>query len=225
MHAWRRHFFYTREVTRTTWKLRFLIVVVIILTVVSTRRLWEAQIAEGLQCAEDRARSDAIVIENFDPHYLLFERAAALKKAGVAPIVLVPVRSEPQPDMLSPVAKGFAEVMARVAWLDDWQIIPIDEREPITLNAAVQIRDDLLRRQVKSVTVVTSGLRSQRAALVNRAVLGDAGVEVRCAPVFGPTYTGRWTDTWHGIQNVTEEFLKLQYYRFYVLPFKYGSSS
>jgi hypothetical protein len=28
-----------------------------------------------------------------------------------------------------------------------------------------------------------------------------------------------WAQSWHGIQGVSEQFLKLQYYRFYVLPF------
>jgi len=27
-----------------------------------------------------------------------------------------------------------------------------------------------------------------------------------------------WTREWHGIQSVVEEWLKLQYYRLYVLP-------
>jgi hypothetical protein len=28
-----------------------------------------------------------------------------------------------------------------------------------------------------------------------------------------------WTQTWHGIQDVVEQWLKLQYYRLWVLPF------
>jgi hypothetical protein len=40
---------------------------------------------------------------------------------------------------------------------------------------------------------------------------------VRCDPVFGRVTPERWSDSWHGIQGVAEEFVKLQYYRFYVL--------
>jgi hypothetical protein len=36
-------------------------------------------------------------------------------------------------------------------------------------------------------------------------------------PVFGVNTPKNWTQTWHGIQGVTEQWLKLQYYRFYVL--------
>ena len=221
MRGWRRHFISTRQVTRTTWKVRVAAILFVALAVMATRRLWEAEIVQSLQCVDDVTASDVIVVENFDPHYLVFERAAALEKAGIAPMVLVPVRAAPPPPwMLNHVAKGFAEVMARQARLDRWEIIPVKEIEPISLNAATQIRDELARRRMKSVTVVTPGLRSRRSSLVNQAVLGGAGMRVHCAPVFGDASSSRWTDTWHGIQNVGEEFLKLQYYRFYVLPFK-----
>jgi hypothetical protein len=29
----------------------------------------------------------------------------------------------------------------------------------------------------------------------------------------------RWTGSWHGIEDVIEQLIKLQYYRLYVLPF------
>src|SRR5262249_30224825 len=87
------------------------------------------------------------------------------------------------------------------------------------LNAAVQIRDRLAREPVKSLIVVTSGFRSRRSSLIYRAVLHDTGVQLRCDPVFGRATPESWTATWHGMQEITEEFLKLQYYRFCVLPF------
>ena len=33
-----------------------------------------------------------------------------------------------------------------------------------------------------------------------------------------------WTESWHGIQEVVEQWLKLQYYRLYVLPFRLGAA-
>jgi hypothetical protein len=220
MHRWRRHFLHTSETTRTTWKFRVAILIILILVGVFTRGFWKLQIARSLVCAEDLAPSDVILVENFDPNYLLFERAAALEKAGIAPRTLVPVQAAPDPYVVNPVSKGVAEVMARQARLERWEMLPIRETEPISLNAATQIRDDFARHHVKSFSIVTSGLRSRRSSLVYNAVLGDAGVQVHCVPVFGLTSPDRWTETWHGIQNVTEEFLKLQYYRFYVLPFR-----
>jgi len=219
MQEWRRHFFYTKASIKTTWKLRVATLVVVILAGVLIRGLLVSYVGRGLVCREDLAPSDAILVETFDPNYLLFERAAALETAGVAPRILVPVEASRDPEVANPVSKGVAEVMAQQARLKDWEIVLTREAEPITLNAAVQIRNHLAGDHVKSLIVVTSGFRSRRSVLVYRAVLGEVGTQIHCVPVFGTTTPERWADTWHGIQQVAEEFVKLQYYRFYVLPF------
>src|SRR6267378_3176044 len=48
--------------------------------------------------------------------------------------------------------------------------------------------------------------------------LRPAGVQTHCMPVVGEHATENWAATWHGIEDVTEQFVKLEYYRFYVLP-------
>ena len=55
--------------------------------------------------------------------------------------------------------------------------------------------------------------------LIYEAVLGEAGVAVGCAPVFGQRTVYTWAESWHGIMEVGEQLLKLQYYRLYVMPF------
>ena len=107
--------------------------------------------------------------------------------------------------------------MARVARLQDLELLPIQISEPVSLNAAYQIRDFLTREHLRSVIVVTDGFRSKRSSLIYHAVLDPAGIKVGCMPVFGQNTPKDWTKTWHGIEHVTEQFLKLQYYRFYVL--------
>lgn len=218
MPAWRRHLFYTKECVKTTWKLRVGLLIAVVLTGALTREFWIGTIGWSLVCARDVAPSDVILVENFDPDYLVFERAAELEKARLAQRVLVPVPGSSDPAVPN-LMRGVAELMARQARIGAWEMVPIQETEPITLNVAFQIRDHLARQQIKSVIVVTSGFRSRRSALVYRAVLGDGGTHVRCDPVFRHAGPERWAKTWHGIQTVAEEFLKLQYYRFYVLPF------
>src|SRR4029453_10547308 len=217
MTGWRRHLFYTRQCVKTTWKLRLGVLVVAALTLVSTSRIWTSAIARSLVCAQDVAPSDLILIENFDPNYLLFERAAALQKDRIAPRALVPVKAWQDSGMPNYISQAFAEVMARHARMAAWELLPISEVEPISVNAAFQIRQYLLRENVKSLIVVTGGFRSQRSSLIYRTVLAGRGVQVRWDPVFGRATPERWSDTWHGIQSVAEEFVKLQYYRFYVL--------
>src|SRR5262249_46270502 len=99
--------------------------VIIIVALVMTGGWWTAEIARSLVCAEEVARSDALLVENFDPTYVLFERAEALEKAGVAPITLVPVEAAGGPEGVNPVSRGIAEVMARQSRLRVWRVIPI----------------------------------------------------------------------------------------------------
>ena len=204
---------------RVRWKRSAATLVVVALTGVLTRGFWVSQIARSLVCAEHLAPSDVILVENFNPNFLLFERAEALERAGLARRTLVPVEASRDPNVANPVSRGIAELMARQARLADWEIVLVGETEPISLNAAIQIRDRLVADHVRSLIIVTPGFRSRRSSLVYQAVLGDVDTQVQCVPVFGRTTPERWAETWHGTQEVVEEFLKLQSYRFYVLPF------
>src|SRR2546425_1295089 len=178
MREWRLHFFYTKASIKTTWKLRAAALVVLVLSGFLTRGLWVPQIGRSLVCVEDLAPSDAILVENLDPNYLLFERAEALQRARMARRTLVPVEAAHDAEVANPVSKGVAELMARQARLKDWEIILLRQAEPISLNTATQIRDHLVGNHIKSLIVVTSGFRSRRSSLVYRAVLGAAGTQV-----------------------------------------------
>jgi hypothetical protein len=214
---WQRHFFYRKESIKTTWKFRLVLLMLVMLSVSVTRGFWMLRIGQSLVCAEDMSPSDVILVENFDPAYLVFERAAALHKAGLAARVLVPIEVSRDPERADLVSQGIPELMVRVAQLHDPEFLPIQILEPISLNAAYQIRDFLTKEHLRSVIVVTDGFRSKRSSLVYHAVLDPAGIKVGCVPVFGQKTPKNWTGTWHGIQDITEQFLKLQYYRFYVL--------
>ena len=214
--GWQRHFFYRKESLRTTWTLRLSLVLFVLLAAWATRSFWTLKLGQSLVCHEQFGHSDALLLENFDPEYLVFERAAALQKEAVAEKVYVPVRAS-DPEEPNAVAAGFAEVMTRIAGLKNPQIIPIVETEPISLNAADQIRDFLVKEHVGSVIVVTPDFRSRRSLLVYNTVFSRANIAVGCVPVFGATTVNNWTKTWHGMQDVGLQFLKLQYYRFYVL--------
>ena len=98
---WTRYLVDRSERPRTTWALRFSLVSLVIAALWLTNGWWTAASARGLVCQASLAPSDAILIENFDPDYLLFERARQLRQAGLARRVFVPIRidrntSEPQ---------------------------------------------------------------------------------------------------------------------------------
>jgi hypothetical protein len=202
---------------RWRWRLAGLLFIVLA-GVVSTRGWWFSAIGYSLVCAEEVGSAEAILVENFDPDYRLFERAASLQQGGLAAKVLVPtLRSSGDSKEANPVSRGIVELMARSAHVQDLEIIPIDEIEPYSLNAAYQVRDFLTRQRVRSVLLLSPAFRSRRSSFVYRAVLQPAGIRVHCLPIFGQHTPDNWMRTWHGIQIVTEQFIKLGFYRFYVM--------
>lgn len=183
-----------------------------------TRGLWLPAIARSLVCRADTIPVEAILVENFDPDYRLFERAAALQRAGVSNRVLVPTpTSSIDSQEANLVDQGIVELMARLAGVQHVEIVPIKEIEPYSLNAAYQLRDVLVRDHVRSLLVVSPALRSKRSSLVYHAVLRPAGIHVSCLAMFGQHRPENWTTSWHGIQVVMEQFIKLQFYRFAVV--------
>ena len=215
---WTRHLIYRTEHARTTWKLRLALLALVVLALRLTSGWWTEAIARSLVCDASLAPSDAILVENFDPDYLLFERATRLRGAGLAARVLVPIWTDPGTSTPNDVALGTAEVMARIARTGDIEIVPTHQAEPITLNAARDVQRFFERERIRSVIVITPLFRSRRSALVYGATLGRAGVAVRCDPVRELRGANDWTLSWHGVQDVLEQWLKLQYYRLYVLP-------
>jgi hypothetical protein len=217
--SWSHYFVYRKERFKTTWTFRVCATAALILAVYATRPIWIPAVGHSLACEERVHHSDAILVDNFDQDYLLFERASALHEGGFAPRVLVPQKS--RPDGGPTLEQEIVDVMVRIARLRDVERIPVSyEGEPISLNVARQVRAFLLAHRIRSVLIVATGFRAARSVLVYRSVLAQAGVTVACVPVFGIATPTTWTDTWHGIQEVTLQFFKLQYYRFFVLPFR-----
>jgi hypothetical protein len=216
---WTRYFFYRNESLKTTWTFRLASVSGLVVVLCLTRGFWIPAISGSLVCAEQIRGTDAILIENLDVDYLPFERAATLQREGFSSRILVPIEAGSDSEE-SRVAGGIVELMTRIARLRDWETISIQDVEPISLNAAGQVRDFLVKEQVRSVMIVTPGFRSRRSSLIYGAVLTPAGISVSCVPVFGRRTPATWTDTWHGIQEVTLQLFKLQYYRFWILPWQ-----
>lgn len=179
-----------------------------------SRGIWIPAIGRSLVCEEQQGVVQAILVDNLDTNYGLFERAARLQREGSRIRILV-LTASANPDA---VVDGVVEIMARAAQVHNWETVKIGETEPISLNAAMQVRSLLVREDIRSVALVTPGFRSRRSSLAYRAVLSRAGIAVVCVPVLGQRGVETWMETWHGIQEVALQFLKLQYYRFYVLP-------
>lgn len=218
--TWTRHFVYRAVQTRTTWKFRIGLTALVMLVAWLTGDWWSAAIARSLVCNPTGAPSDAILVENFDPGYLSFERARELRKAGYAARVLVPVPRDATTSEFRPVQRAETDMLASLSRLGDYEPVPFREVEPISLNAARDIQRFLEQEHIRSVVIVSPLFRSRRSQLVYDATLGHAGIAVRCEPGKEGRNITSWTHTWHGLQDVAEQWVKLQYYRFYVLPFR-----
>jgi hypothetical protein len=216
---WTRHFVYRAERTRTTWKFRLGLAAVVVVVPWLTSGWWTGAIARSLACESSRAPSDAILVENFESSYLAYERAAQLRREGLAARVLVQTLTDPDTREPDEVNIARLQVMATSSQIGAIEIIPTREVEPIMLNAVRDMQRFLERERIRSLIVVMPLLRSRRSALIYEATLGRSGITVRCEPVQGPVGVNNWTRSWHGIQEVVEQWVKLQYYRLYVLPF------
>ena len=219
-HRWTRFFFYRKEVLKTTWTLRLLVLASVLLLPWITRGLWAGALGKGLLCEEQGGGTgvDAIVVENFDVNYLVFERASELKRKGLTARVLVPVQAAPdtgEPDL---VFGQIAELMGRTARIGELTMIPVRASEPISLNTAYRVRDFLRKEGIRSVALVAPAFRSRRSAMIYGTVLAPAGISMRCVPVFGEQTPESWLDTWHGVEQILEQYVKLEYYRLFILP-------
>src|SRR5436190_3144055 len=219
--SWARWFVTKKEVVKTTWAFKAALTIALVLVVYLTGPLWAHAVAESLVCGqtEHRERVDAILIDDFESDYLLFERARHLQESGLSSRVIAPVNVLAD-GSISPVGQEFVDVLARQARVRNVNTVPVGEGEPISLNAALRIRAFATENGIRSMMVVTPAFRSARSMMIYRAVLQPVGISADCAPVFGRRRQDNWTRTWHGIQDVALQFVKLQYYRWYVLPFR-----
>jgi hypothetical protein len=214
---WRRLFWRRREVVRTTWLFRGLAVLVFALVLVAVHRPVLTALARSLVHQGPVAPSDAIVLENYDPDYLVFEMARNLRRDGLAPRVIVPCGTFGGPTNLNDVAQGFVEVMVRVSRMGEIELLPVEPDEPITLHTATAVAEYLAAQGITSVIVVSPLFRSRRSHLVYQSVLEPMDISLTCVPARSIHQPESWWLSTHGIQNVLLEFGKLWYYRLIVL--------
>jgi len=193
------------------------LLIVLILSGYGTRAFWLRGFANSLVCNGTAEKSDVILIENLDTDYLLFQRAAQLRQSGMGKRVLVPVATGADCNKPELVDLKIAELMCELARITDPVIMPVEKKEPITLRLARQVAVRLQADGVRSVIIVTAGFRSHRAYMVYRKVLSPLGIRFSCLAVFGGHRPDNWTESLHSIEEVLEQFVKLQYYRWVVL--------
>ena len=186
------------------------------LLVLGTRNGWAPPLGRTLVHQGSIVASDALLIDDFELDYSLFDRAGQLQRRGLATRVLVPVASGADAARPSPYAVPIVETMNKMAHLENVELIPYTEEEPISLNMAKELLPYLRQTQTRSVIVISPGFRSKRSYRVYDSVFRPAGIEVSCEPVLRKTTPQNWIKSWHGVQDFTLQFGKLWYYRLVV---------
>ena len=194
---------------------RAVVIALAVLGIVLARAWWLAALGRSLTCEAGSAVGEAVLLDNFDNEYGLYKWGAEFQRAGKRVLVPITVTADRDEEV---AGREVAAAFARVAGLSRWDMITVREQEPVSLNTASCVRDVLLRERITSVTLVSHGFRSRRSDLVYRTVLSERGIAMSCLPVFADRDRSSWTATWHGIEDVSLQFLKLQYYRFWVMP-------
>ena len=215
--SWTRHLVRRRYVWKTTWNLRIGILLLVAAILFPSRTHWLTWLGRSLVHDDVPMSSDAIVLENYDTNYLVFETAARLMRDGQSDLLLVPTPIFNNPSTPNEVSKGIVEVMTRVAWINNAELIPVEHLEPISLSVATQVSKVLQEQGVRSVIVVTPTFRSQRSFEVYRSVWAPLGIQVCCVAARGSRTPKNWWHSTHGIKMVFLEFIKLHYYRLFVL--------
>lgn len=182
------------------------------------RGAWLPTVAASLVCDPGEAHGDAILVDFVEHNYSLFQRAQQLQSADATRLLLVPVLTTDDDEATSRVATGVADVMCRVAQATPCTSFPVRVIEPISLNLAHRAAEELGKRGVRSVLLVTSAFRSRRSAAIFGKVMEPRGIKVHCQPVYGQRTPENWYRTWHGVQDVVLQAVKLAYYRLAVLP-------
>lgn len=92
--------------------------------------------------------------------------------------------------------------------------IPVEMREPVTLNTARTVVDTLHRRGCKSFVLVSPWYHSNRSFKVYRNYASEKGIIVYCKPSEGGITRSNWWTTHAGLSTVLGEVVKSIFYVF-----------
>ncbi len=180
---------------------------------VITRDHWLRGLATSLVCQESLGISDAVVIDNVNNNYLLFERAQNLQARGVAETVLIPIMTSETYGQPESVSLGIVQVLCQASRLRNCVTFWVPSSEPISLNIAKRSAEELQARGARSVIIITDGFRSRRSAEIYTHVFRPRGLTNYIQPVFGRQTPGNWFKSLHGLQDIGLQLIKLWYYR------------
>lgn len=213
------------EISKTTWRFRLLVCTLIAFVVVAPGKIWLTAMATSLVREDALGPADLILVEMAVlPAPDVIDYAASLYHRRYAPRIAVTryKRSDRLNDAGVELPRSLDKLL-QVYWADAGldssvvESVPIDVIDPVTLNSARQVAEYCRAQHVARVIVVTPRYHSRRSTLSYARYMAPLGIEVRSSPPQGGLRPDNWWRTKDGILLVTQEYVRLLYYRAFVL--------
>jgi hypothetical protein len=95
--------------------------------------------------------------------------------------------------------------------------IPIEPKDPITFNLASQVFQHLKSKGYKRIILISESYHSYRSKLAFEKAFENSGVQIATIPAELGITKETWWNTDSGLSTTFSEFIKLIYYRLFVL--------
>jgi hypothetical protein len=178
-------------------------------------KFWLTKAAESLVLKDNLAKSDIILIENWDyPYFSTFVSASRLQAQGFAERIIIASNDRKEKDIATVYEKAIAlyssKAGIRPGTVEEIKLMP---SEPVTLNRARQISEILKARAIRSVILVSGYYHSKRSTLAYRRFLEPTGTRILSYPADPEEMPDQWWKSPSGIKVVSMQFLKYVLYR------------
>ncbi|MCX8057407.1 MAG: YdcF family protein [Ignavibacteria bacterium] len=95
--------------------------------------------------------------------------------------------------------------------------LPIEPKDPITMNLAKQVSEKFLQKNFKRIIVISESYHSKRTKLAFEKAFENSGVEIVTIPSELGITKNNWWKSDIGLSTVFSEAIKLIYYWLFVL--------
>jgi uncharacterized SAM-binding protein YcdF (DUF218 family) len=180
---------------------------ILLLAIYFTRTSWLGALGSALVEDDGLAKADAVVVLGGDTWGSRIETAANLVRAGYAPVVLISGSPGPYGTNEADYAIPY---ITRKGYPAEW-FVALGNNAMSTHDESYVVLEELRRRQVRSVILVTSNFHTARAARTFRATERVLGwhLELRVVPAPDPYFSaGSWWLNREGRKTALSEWEK-----------------
>jgi hypothetical protein len=95
--------------------------------------------------------------------------------------------------------------------------LPIQPKDPVTFNLAKQVFENLKDKKYRKIILISESYHSYRSKLAFEKVFQNSGTEISTIPAEMGITKENWWESDTGLSTTFSEFIKLIYYKLFVL--------